>query len=292
MSFKLFLYKYETGYICISESEKNDLEVILGDISNDLILVDSEDSFKKCIENRDFKKSNTCIESNLKVNNFIKNQLYTKNKYIYMSDFAYDIEIRPQKEFSSGYIFPVLISRNENILNIIESNPIKYILKVRIEYDDHDGHMFLIVVNIYKNKVSSIDIIDTGPITYDNNAIKKLIIFNFFRSKYDLDDNFYINYPILDFESPTYLQKMEKNLTNSGYCVAWVLFFIWYKFVQNIDFDIIYEKLFSLNDIERVILIMLFYDNIIRDLIPFDIFYEENIDNSVIDNIDDDMDIF
>lgn len=276
--YNLYLYKYSTGYICLTETEKNDIEYMFGiKLDDKLIKINNEEEFKICIENREFKKSDICIESRVKVSKYIKQNIIDKS--IYLSDFSYDLNIRPVIQTKYGYIFPILEkqnkSNNDSLIEAIDFRSYtKYILKVRIAYDKYEGHMFLIVINLSSKfvdsiNISSIDIVDTGPIEYNIDAIKTLIN-NFFSYPKDMniqinvnyDENFFINYPIYDSINYGYLQNMEKTLINSGYCVAWTLFFIWYKFVEFIDFDEIYSKLFSLNDIEKVILIMIFWDNI------------------------------
>lgn len=276
--YSIYLTNINGNYYCKTEEELNKEIKTLGVFYNNIQFkkVDNIQEVLMCRQLRNFPKSADC-KNPLIVNNNIKKVL--SDDY-FISSQRGDIKFTSEQMNNIPEVSNIVYFLNPldflSIKKELYFSPNKvgtslyFFMYLKFVWKYENGSHTILVklsVNRTTKTIFSIEIADTASFVepYDPLWLKSVIYEYLKRSDLDkyvfMFDNVEIFYPIKKYN--IYIQELENQLTNTGYCNAWLYYFIWKNGIFELTFDEIYQELVTrFTDIERTILIMTWWDSV------------------------------
>lgn len=262
----LFLYTSDIGKsVCITDEERMNILENITDVTPSMFTpIVTEEDFKKCLQSKTFKHPLSCSSTYAAV---IRNIEQNMNQDMIMSPFPVDFAV-PEYEIDTPHGKLLPIRRLETSYDFLQDGFYTVYLKVGIFYTftDKNGqkissikHVFPIAVDMENKDILVITAVDTAPISYSKQGLLKAVK-NFLKAivDEDIDLDEVVNYPVNDLA--VNVQESEKILLEKGYCKAWMLYFIYSQAIKGDDPIEMFEWIMSLSPLERVIVIMIWWD--------------------------------
>lgn len=260
MTQSLYIINNNNKIYCITETEKNIYEKILNYKLN-VKKVTTEDDLKLCTlqSERKFTHSAYCVNTRRIINKLLSDITYD---YIYLSPIDCDVR------YTINNIYDYNIYKSDDLVDKVTDKSSNYdlfyyYLKFFLSYDPLTSHIFFIKITCNYNNIIQIQIVDTGSSTISGKLDfewLKNVISIYFNNKIFFTNKTIVDYPIDRHD--IFIQELEVKLVNRGYCVAWVNYFIWKNAILGVPFDDIYEELKSISALDRLLLIIIWWDSL------------------------------